>query len=67
MTQPCSTGEAGHALLVLNDDSAVRNSLTFSLEIEGFDIRGNALLDRRLSHPSLGHRFSPTPSEGTHR
>jgi len=28
-----------HAILVVDDDPAVRNSLKFSLEIEGFDVR----------------------------
>jgi two-component system, LuxR family, response regulator FixJ len=57
LIQPCSTGEAGHVLLVLDDDSAVRNSLKFSLETEGFEVReyvsADELLDDDDSLPAL--------------
>jgi FixJ family two-component response regulator len=39
-------------VVIVDDDPAVRGSLTFSLELDGFDVEafdsGEALLDRRL-------------------
>jgi two-component system, LuxR family, response regulator FixJ len=53
LTEPCSASEAGRVLLVLDDDSAVRNSLKFALEIEGFDVRGYASAHELLDDNSL--------------
>jgi len=39
VNQPRASADAGHVLLVLDDDSAVRQSLKFALEIEGFEVR----------------------------
>jgi len=39
--------------LVLDDDSAVRNSLKFSLETEGFEVRDYASADELLDDDSL--------------
>ncbi len=51
--QPCSTDEGGRVLLVLDDDAAVRNSLKFSLEIEGFEVRDYASAHELLDDNSL--------------
>jgi two-component system, LuxR family, response regulator FixJ len=42
-----------HVLLVLDDDFAVRESLKFLLEIEGFDVRTFASPDELLNENSL--------------
>ena len=39
MNQSRAVMGAKHALLILDDDSAVRASLKFYLEIEGFEVR----------------------------
>ena len=44
---------ADHVLLVLEGDSAVRDSLKFSLEIEGFDVRAYASPEELLNDNSL--------------
>jgi two-component system, LuxR family, response regulator FixJ len=57
MTASRAVADAKHVILVLDDDTAVRNSLKFVLEIEGFDVRvyatPAALLDEN-SLPSPG-------------
>ena len=40
-------------ILVLDDDSAVRNSLKFLLQIEGFDVRSYASSSELLNDPDL--------------
>jgi two-component system response regulator FixJ len=42
-------------VLVLDDDEAVRESLKFSLELEGFSVRLCADGDELLAHPDLDH------------
>ena len=45
--------DAKHILLVLEGDSAVRDSLKFSLEVEGFEVRAYASPDELLNDNSL--------------
>jgi len=47
------TAAAEHVLLVLDDDSAVRDSLKFSLEIEGFEVRVYSSANELLSEDTL--------------
>ena len=42
-------------VLVVDDDPAVRNSLKFSLQIEGFSVRAYASGSELLSDPDLPH------------
>ncbi len=44
---------AGFVVIVVDDDLAVRNSLKFSLEIEGFIVRGYATGDELLNAGDL--------------
>ncbi|HEY7245165.1 MAG TPA: response regulator [Xanthobacteraceae bacterium] len=53
MDQPRATADAKHVLLVLDDDPAVRDSLKFSLGIEGFDVRVYASPNELLNDNSL--------------
>jgi len=43
------------AVAVIADDAAVRHSLKFSLEIEGFAVRAYANCDEMLNDPALGN------------
>src|SRR5271166_2164824 len=45
--------DAKHVLLVLEADSAVRDSLKFSLEVEGFEVRAYASADELLNDNNL--------------
>jgi two-component system, LuxR family, response regulator FixJ len=42
-------------ILILDDDTAVRNSLKFSLEAEGFSVRAYASPNELLNETSLPH------------
>jgi FixJ family two-component response regulator len=53
MDQSRATVDAKHVLLVLDDDPAVRDSLNFSLGIEGFDVRVYASPKEFLNDNSL--------------
>jgi two-component system, LuxR family, response regulator FixJ len=57
MTASRAVADAKHVIVVLDDDSAVRNSLKFVLEIEGFDVRVYATPAALLDESSL-----PSPS-----
>jgi two-component system, LuxR family, response regulator FixJ len=48
--------QAGPVILIVDDDPAVRNSLQFSLEIEGFIVRAYANANELLSDPALPNR-----------
>jgi two-component system, LuxR family, response regulator FixJ len=56
MTASRAAAEEKHVILVLDDDSAVRNSLKFVLEIEGFDVRVYATPAALLDENSLPAR-----------
>jgi two-component system, LuxR family, response regulator FixJ len=53
MDQSRAAADAKHVLLVLDDDPAVRDSLKFSLGIEGFDVRVYASPNELLNDNSL--------------
>ncbi|MEJ0097220.1 MAG: hypothetical protein WDM84_03895 [Bauldia sp.] len=66
---PCPQSQANSVLLIVDDDPAVRNSLKFSLEIEGYAVRlfataRSLLADARL--PACGCLIAdygcPTPT-----
>jgi two-component system, LuxR family, response regulator FixJ len=44
---------ASHVMLVIDDDDAVRNSLKFSLEVEGFKVRAYSDAQELLNEDSL--------------
>jgi two-component system response regulator FixJ len=44
---------AKHVILLVDDDSAVRNSLKFTLEVEGFEVRAYSSADELLNEDSL--------------
>ena len=44
---------ASHVILVIDDDDAVRNSLKFSLEVEGFKVRAYSDAQELLNDDSL--------------
>lgn len=44
---------SAHIILVLDDDSAVRNSLRFTLEVEGFEVRDYSSPTELLQQESL--------------
>jgi two-component system, LuxR family, response regulator FixJ len=48
-----STGEPKYVFAVLEDDAAVRESLKFSLEIEGYEVHTYASPDEFLNDPRL--------------
>jgi FixJ family two-component response regulator len=53
MNQSRAVMGAKHALLILDDDSAVRASLKFYLEIEGFEVRTYSSAHELLNEDSL--------------
>jgi two-component system response regulator FixJ len=53
MNQSCTAADAKHVVLVLDDDPAVRDSLKFSLGIEGFDVRVYASPNELLNDNNL--------------
>jgi len=53
MNQSRAVMGAKHALLILDDDSAVRASLKFCLEIEGFEVRAYSSAHELLNEDSL--------------
>jgi two-component system, LuxR family, response regulator FixJ len=56
MDQTSATSKSRHVLVVVEDDSAVRESLKFSLGIEGFDVHAYASPDEFLNdvkHPAF--------------
>jgi two-component system, LuxR family, response regulator FixJ len=53
MKQSGAVMGAEHVLLILDDDSAVRASLKFYLEIEGFEVRAYSSADELLNEDSL--------------
>ncbi len=56
VVQSESGTSAGGVVLVIDDDPAVRGSLKFSLEIEGFDVRTYANADELLRADDLPSR-----------
>jgi len=48
-----TVGVAKHIMLVVDDDAAVRNSLKFILEVEGFQVRAFASGEDLLNEESL--------------
>jgi two-component system, LuxR family, response regulator FixJ len=57
MNHSRTLADAKHVLLILEGDTAVRDSLKFSLEIEGFEVRTYAYPEQLLNDDSL-----PVPS-----
>jgi len=53
MNTPPEVAQARPVILVVDDDPAVRNSLKFSLQIEGFIVRAYAGATEILSDPDL--------------
>ena len=53
MKQSGAVMGAEHVLLILDDDSAVRASLKFYLEIEGFEVHAYSSADELLNEDSL--------------
>jgi two-component system, LuxR family, response regulator FixJ len=53
MNQSAAVMSAEHVLLILDDDSAVRASLKFYIEIEGFEVRAYSSADELLNEDSL--------------
>lgn len=49
MNQTSATSKSRHVLVVIEDDSAVRESLKFSLGIEGFEVHAYASPDEFLN------------------
>jgi FixJ family two-component response regulator len=52
-SRPTMAHSGAHIILVLDDDPAVRNSLKFTLEVEGFLVREFSSASELLSHGSL--------------
>jgi two-component system, LuxR family, response regulator FixJ len=53
MTQLRSAANARHVILVVDDDTAVRDSLKFLMEVEGFEVRAYANGNELLNEDSL--------------
>ena len=53
MTQLRSATNARHVILVVDDDTAVRDSLKFLMEVEGFEVRAYANGNELLNEDSL--------------
>jgi FixJ family two-component response regulator len=53
MTQLRSAANGRHVILVVDDDVAVRNSLKFLMEVEGFEVRAYANGNELLNEDSL--------------
>jgi FixJ family two-component response regulator len=53
MTTPKEPEDVKHIILVLDDDAAVRNSLKFALEIEGFEVHTYSSPAELLNETSL--------------
>jgi two-component system response regulator FixJ len=54
MREDSASTVPGYVVVVIDDDLAVRNSLKFSLEIEGLTVRSYATGDELLSVGDLG-------------
>jgi FixJ family two-component response regulator len=53
MTQLRSAANARHVILVVDDDTAVRDSLKFLMEVEGFEVHAYANGNELLNEDSL--------------
>jgi two-component system, LuxR family, response regulator FixJ len=53
MTQLRAAVNAKHVILVVDDDAAVRNSLKFMMEVEGFEVRAYANANELLKEGTL--------------
>ena len=53
MTQLRSAANARQVILVVDDDTAIRNSLKFLMEVEGFEVRAYANGNELLNEDSL--------------